>query len=121
MLADVVVPRRSGYCRYDLSCRHIQQIVVSVAAAKAGLGLHESQPEDDFVARVRGMWPEKQITLAQSHPAAMRKQIANRHFMRNVRIVHDESRKSLVHMVVPRQLPLVDKCGQCRSCERHRI
>src|SRR5690348_15623746 len=114
MLADVVVPRGSGYCRDDLSCGHVQQIVVSVAAAKAGLGLHESQLEDDLVPRVRRMRPEKQVTLAQTHPAAMSKQIPDRHLVRNVRIVHDESRKPLIYVVVPRELPLVDKRGQRR-------
>src|SRR5215470_10306492 len=93
--ADVVVPRSSSYCWDNLSCSHVQQVVVGVAAAKAGLRLHESQPEDNFVARVRGMRPEKQVALAESHPAAMGKQIANRHLMRNVRIVHNESRQPL--------------------------
>ena len=70
-------------------------------AAKAGLRFHEPQLVNDVVAGVRGMRPEQQISLAQSHATAMREQVADRHLVRNIGIVHDKTRKPLINAVVP--------------------
>ena len=107
MLANVVIPSRPGHGGNDLARRHVEQIVICIVTAEARLRLHEAEPVDDLSSRIPGMRPEQEIAFAQAHAAAVGQKIADRHLMRNVGIVHDESRKTLVDEVVPRQLAFI--------------
>ena len=112
VLANIVIPGSAGHRGDDLSSSHVEQIVIGIVAAETGGGLHETQPVDDFFARVGGMRPEEQITFAKSHAAAMREQVADGHFVRDVGIVHDEAGQTLVDRIVPRELAFIDQRGQ---------
>ena len=111
-LANVVVPGGAGHGGDDLSGGHIEKIVVGVVAAETGGGLHEAQLVDDFFARVSRVRPEQQIAFAESHAAAMREQIADGHFVRDIRVVHHEAGEALVDGIVPGELAFIDQCGE---------
>jgi hypothetical protein len=72
LFAHVVFPTLARHCRDDLARGHVQQIVVSKAAAETGSRLHEPQPVNDVFPRERSVRPEEQIALAQTHPAPVR-------------------------------------------------
>src|SRR6202140_5356312 len=54
VLANIVIPGSAGHRGDDLSSSHVEQIVIGIVAAVTGGGLHETQPVDDFFARVGG-------------------------------------------------------------------
>ena len=116
-LPDVVIPSRGGHCGNDLAGCHVEQVVVSIVAAETGLRFHEAQLVDDVFPAVGGMWPEQEIAFAQAHATAVGQQIADGHLVRNVGIVHDESRKPLVDRIVPGELAFIYEGGECGGGE----
>src|SRR5712664_4139021 len=107
--ADVVFPGFAGDRRNDLTGGDVQEIVVGEAAAKAGSRLHEAQAVDDVVASEGGVRPEEEIAFAESHAAAMREEIANSHFVGDIRVVHLKAREALVDGIVPGDFSSVHK------------
>ena len=61
--------------------------------------------------------PEQQIPFAQPHPAAVGQKIANGHLMRNIRVVHHEAGKTLVHRIVPGELARIYQPSQSSGGE----
>lgn len=104
-LPDEILPLLSGDCGNYLAGHHIEQIVVGVLAAKAGLRLDVAELGDDIVARVIGWREEKQVARSESESAAMRQQIADGHLMRYIRVVHLEAGQTVHHAIVPGEFP----------------
>ena len=117
MLADVIVPGDAGDRRNDLAGGHVKQIVVGKMTAETGSRLHEAQFVNDLVAGVSRLRPEQQIAFTQAHAAAVRKQVADGHFVRNVGVVHHKAGQTLVDGVVPGEFTFVDQRGQRRGGE----
>src|ERR1035441_2459331 len=111
-LTNVIVPGSASDSEDDLSGSHVEQIVVGVVTAETGGGLHEAQFVDNFFARVGGVRPEEQIAFPESHAAAMREQVADGHFVRDVGVVHDEAGETLVNGIVPGKLAFIDQRGE---------
>src|ERR1022692_1900284 len=95
MPANIVIPRYSGDSRNDLTGCHVEQIVVGVMAAETRRRLHATQLVNNFVASVGRVRPKEQISFAQTHATAVSQQIADGHLMRDVWVIHHESRKAL--------------------------
>jgi len=61
--------------------------------------------------------PKEEIAFAESHAAAMREQIANSHFVGDIRVVHLKAREALVDGIVPGDFAFVDERGESAGGE----
>lgn len=116
--ADVVFPGFAGDGGDDLAGSDVHEIVICEVATETGRGLHESEAVDDVVASEGGVGPKQKITFAESHAAAMREEIANGHFVGDVRVVHLEPGEALIDGVVPGNFVVVDQRSQSSGGER---
>ena len=78
-------------------------------AAEAGSGLHEAQLVNNIVPGVSSVREEQEVALAQPHAATMCEKIADRHFARDVGIIHLEGGQTLVNAIIPGDVARVDQ------------
>jgi hypothetical protein len=111
-LGDEVFPRAAGHRRHQLPGDHEHQVLVGVGGAQARRRRDGAHLAQDLVARHVGRREPEEIAGAQAEAAAVRDQVAHHELARDVRVGELEARQALAHLVVPRELVLVDEHGQ---------
>ena len=109
MVVDVLLPSLAADFLDQLAGGHVEDVVVGIAAAKAGRGLQVADPPHRLLARERAVREEQQIALAEAEAAAMDEQVADRHLARDPRVPHAEVGHVVDDLVVPLDLALVDQ------------
>ena len=100
-----------------LARHHVEQVVVIELGAEARYRLQVAQAVHDLGTRHVGGRKEHQVAGAQAQAAAVRQQVANGEFARDVRVVHAELRQDVDDLVVPAHLAFVHEHGEGRRRE----
>lgn len=116
--AHEVFPWLPADLGHQFAGHDVQDVVVGIAAAKAGGRLDVPQGAHDVRATARRARNEQQVARPQAEAATVQQQVGDGHLARDPGVVHAEIRQAVGHLVVPRQLAVVDQDGEGRRGHR---
>ena len=112
MVVHIVFPAFSADLLDQLPGNRVEDIVIGIFAAKAGIGLDITQAPNQFLARYVAARNIEQVACPERQTAAMDQQITHRHFAGYPGIVHLEPGHVIDDRVIPADLAGVDQRRQ---------
>ena len=118
VIVDVLLPRLAADLLDQLARRHVEDVVVGIAAAEARRRLEVTDAPHRLLAREGAVGKEQEVAFAKPEAAAVDEEVADGHLARDPRIPHAEVGHVVDDLVVPLDFSRVHKRRERRIRKR---